>query len=1024
MIIAIACIPVPGAHAQLYRPALRFNNENGLNSNSIASMQTDRNGFTWLATNDGFARFDGSGIRNFSAGALQPKSSETLSFAGRLGNELVLLEYYFGYLFVINQDGSIAEKKGTRGTVNYQVNPVTNLLFRYKHWQMMKVSAEAANPGSLVLLDTAGVEGYFAGKDRYIHYFRDRKVTPTAVHAPTMQSLFLYQRRLYALSGSTGLTAIENGIPSVVTAGSFPALLQSVPAAERSRGRMIQKDTCIFYHMGSRLYQVLVHNPGRVDAVLLTAEADMPEITAVNLLPERNMLLIGTFGKGLFVFRKKYFHPVVFNNHTVQADGTRSSAGNHVFTVQPVSDSLVLTQQGLIDISGNGRRVSPNPVFNAAVPRSGSGYYLHYGKKGSVKLQVLDSAFRTIDSIDAGVPARIVNAFSNEGDTMYLNIPGGGIIRLYLPADRKFKKTGNWSLFNNAYVLSICKMPGDSLWVGTRDSGLYILNLRTLQYRRPEELKNKPITSIYQDKDHTIWLAVYEHGYYRYRQTDGLVKMPLDRKKILGITFAFAEDRLGYLWLTSREGLFRFLKSDLDRVTGPEHDIYYNYFSRDDGMPSEEFNGGGDPPIGMLKNGGLVFPAVNGMAVVDPFRVPAVNPDSIILITDILLNGKHAPANSSLVLPPDFKSFSLDVAVPYYGHSYNLQVEYRLSGGESGWTRLNENSQISFSRLPHGHYTLTIRVPRGFGSSGYYSRSISFRVLPFWYQTWWFIALVFLALLALVAWYYRERNRLMKIQQARLAEEIKQRTANLQVSEEKVRSTALFKSQVTSLVLHDVRSPLSYLTEITGGIYRSAGEQVPGDFREQLRDLYLSVKEVSEYAQNLFAWVQSQQEDFVMQVTRVRLFDLFEELCGNYHLLAAQNQNTIGHDVNPQLGMDTQADLIQIVLRNLVDNAIKYTQNGRITLHAALTGDLVRISVSDTGRGMDAEKVKRILSDEGSADATSKSGMGYRYIKDLLKKMGGKLVMESKEGAGTTVSILLPLQLPAAPDKKIGNIDE
>jgi signal transduction histidine kinase len=463
------------------------------------------------------------------------------------------------------------------------------------------------------------------------------------------------------------------------------------------------------------------------------------------------------------------------------------------------------------------------------------------------------------------------------------------------------------------------------------------------------------------------------------------------------------------MWIGTFYGLFRVLKSEADQLTGPGAVLFYNHFTKANGFKSDEFLGEYGNTSLKLPDGRLLLCNAIGMVVFDPALVPVEQPAEQLSFGNVWIDGKMAASRDRLLLDPDFNSFSVEVLLPFMWNPYNLQVQYQLSGGGKTWTFLPEDRIISLNRLPGGEYTLTVRMLKGFGKGEFITSTFHFRVLPHWYETWWFFALLLLSLNLLLIGYFRYRSRNLKKQKKILEEEVESRTKELRQSEEQVRQNAGFKSRVTSLVLHDVRSPLFYLKKITLSIYKSTAGEVPEIYRDQLKELHLSVKEVSEYAQNLFAWVSSQQDDFVMKKSRIKLFDVFEELCGNYHLLAEQNQNTIGHSAGDRLEVETQADLLLIILRNLVDNAIKYTRGGRIMLSASPQEDGMHILVWDTGRGMSPEKVSQIMSENGNDEADTRSGMGYRYIKDLLNKMNGRLVVKSEKDVGSAVTIILPL---------------
>jgi signal transduction histidine kinase len=523
------------------------------------------------------------------------------------------------------------------------------------------------------------------------------------------------------------------------------------------------------------------------------------------------------------------------------------------------------------------------------------------------------------------------------------------------------------------------------------------------------------VRTLYEDSSGNVWIGTYGRGWYRYRNASGLLRMPEDRNHNLSNVHAFVADAKGYLWLSTNNGLFRFLLSDLDGLQRSDQPIFYNYFTREYGFLTNEFNGGADPSVITMPDGRIVFPGMNGLVIFDPAKVPAEGPGSVLLIEEVSLDNKAIELPEGASLPPDFNTLSLSVAIPYFGQHNNLQVEYQLSGGSAVWTQLPDDGVININRLTYGDYVLTIRMLKGYGSRDYIYKIISFSVDPHWYQTNWFRVAALLLFVAIVFLLSRIRIRNIQRQKEHLEEvvasrtrELEIRTRELEASEEKIKQNTQFKSQVTSLVLHDVRSPLYYLNKITGNIYKSTEGKVPDTIRDELKDLHLSVKDIAAYAQTLFAWISAQQDDFILKAVKIKLADLLEEICGNYQLLAIQNNNTLSYKAAPELSVITQADLLQIVIRNLVDNAIKFTANGSIILTAELIGTEVYITVKDTGKGMVADRVERILGKDADDVADTRSGMGYRLIRDLLKKMGGRLAVISEQGKGSAVTIILP----------------
>lgn len=251
----------------------------------------------------------------------------------------------------------------------------------------------------------------------------------------------------------------------------------------------------------------------------------------------------------------------------------------------------------------------------------------------------------------------------------------------------------------------------------------------------------------------------------------------------------------------------------------------------------------------------------------------------------------------------------------------------------------------------------------------------------------------------------------LKQKQKMFEQEILQRREEFYTAEKKLQEQASHTSSVTSLALHDARSPLMFLGGITLNVYNSTAGKMPEIYRDQLLELHTSVKEVSAYAENLFAWVNLQQHGLVLKTSPVKISELFNSLCSDYRLMAVHNGNSIAYSAEETLLVETQFDLLQVILRNLVDNANKNTREGRILISAKAENGEIQITIKDTGRGMGPEKVQQLMSEYTNRETGILSGMGYLYIKDMLKKLQGRLDVMSKPGKGTAVTIILPVKI-------------
>ena len=110
------------------------------------------------------------------------------------------------------------------------------------------------------------------------------------------------------------------------------------------------------------------------------------------------------------------------------------------------------------------------------------------------------------------------------------------------------------------------------------------------------------------------------------------------------------------MWMSTNNGLFRFYKKDLDILKRNNDPLFYNYFNKDYGFLSNEFNGGCTPSALKMEDGKLAFPGMNGIVLFQPAAVPVEQPSNIILFSDIESDGK--PLDTvNIHLIPSFNSF-------------------------------------------------------------------------------------------------------------------------------------------------------------------------------------------------------------------------------------------------------------------------------------------------------------------------------------------------------------------------------
>ncbi len=270
----------------------------------------------------------------------------------------------------------------------------------------------------------------------------------------------------------------------------------------------------------------------------------------------------------------------------------------------------------------------------------------------------------------------------------------------------------------------------------------------------------------------------------------------------------------------------------------------------------------------------------------------------------------------------------------------------------------------------------------------------------------------------------RDFNRQLELNHA--YEELKLRNfeinqRNHEILHQKARLEKLneLKDRLFMIISHDFRSPLHSLKGLI--VLLNDHEFVsPEEFKTLLRGLRQNVDQTYDLLENLLIWAKSQMKGARMKPERLQLSDLIGQNIALLRAMAENKDIRMHHEVGDTIVVCADADMIRLVIRNLITNAIKFTGSpGEICVKAVDNADHVVIAVQDNGIGMDEEKRAHIFGGiQNSSSGTRKekgTGLGLMLCKEFVEKNGGSMWMESEPGKGSTFYFTLP---SAEPQKK------
>ena len=582
------------------------------------------------------------------------------------------------------------------------------------------------------------------------------------------------------------------------------------------------------------------------------------------------------------------------------------------------------------------------------------------------------------------------------------------------------------------------------LWLGGQDGGLYRFDPKTERIsfyrhdsRNPRTLSDDKVNAIWEDRQGTLWIGTH-NGLDELDRSRGTFTIFTTKDGLPGNAIeGILEDARGYLWLATHDGLSRF---------DPWKRTFRNY-SESDGLSNNFLNPYGAESSVETPTGEMILGSSKGLTTFYPDRLsdnPYVPP---VVLTDFLLFNKpvypgadsplHKPiwAADSVTLTHTQGIFTLDFAALSYTAPENNRYRYRLEGLEKEWNEVDSRQRLAtYTSLPARTYLFRVQ---GSNNNGIWNRkgaTLSITVLPPWWATWWFRSVAGLTVVGVIFAVYRSRVRSLQLEATRLEAQVAERTRELRIAKdaaeaatvaaEAARVAAEAANQAKSTFLanmsHELRTPLN---SILG--FSTLVRDDPGLSEEHRRDLDI----VSRSGEHLLGLIDDVLDMAKIEAGRVTLdrvsfqvSDLVSDIVSMMRERASDKGLELFLNSSPRVPrlVCSDAGKLRQVLVNLIGNAVKYTDRGRVTVRVDSKpmddspGILLIFEVEDTGIGIALEDQAPIFDafvQAGKASAQKGIGLGLGISRQFVHMMGGTIGVQSTLGEGSLFRVEWPVEL-------------
>jgi len=734
-----------------------------------------------------------------------------------------------------------------------------------------------------------------------------------------------------------------------------------------------------FNHYGNGLFHI-------------TPEGNYERITSQNNLPGDRVgawfqssdggIWAGVDHGGLARLRDRWFH-TLGTAEGLPARTALSVAGdtNGTVWIGTAGGGLCRLVDGKISRYAVGASASANIIFSIA-PRADGGAWLS-AAEGEDFFQLLDGRIQRVSWDVHGIKSILVD----HQNRIWMGLKAG--IAWWAGSDRHV-----FNVNSNGFmpaIRALAETPDGNVWAGADDGTIFRCNQEKMDaFHATDALAGQPIYSLHADASGTLWAGTFRGGLVRFR--DGKFSRITAKQGLpADVISQILEDNHGRFWLGTHQGIYCVKKTELNACAdGRVASVNYVGYGRHDGLPALECSDGYQPASWRGPDGKLWFTTVRGVVWVNPDEVTAQSAPPPVVVEELRVDGETFPLTAgTIVVPPGHAQFDFRFTALNFDAGERARFRYRLEGFDSRWVDAETLRTAHYGHLPPRTYRFHVIACNNEGIWNNAGATVTFTVKPYFYQTNWFMFLASITIVGGVS--FGVRRAATRKYRRKLAQMEKQHAIERD------------RARIAKDIHDDIGAGLTQITLLTE-LARRDPEQTNANLERITGSARMLTKAMDE-----IVWAVDPQHD-----TIAGLMDYISAYAEDYLRVAGVRCRMDLPVELPITRVDAEVRYnLFLALKEVLNNIVKHAKASEVWLRLQLAPGRLTLEIEDNGQGLSASN------NAASAERLS-SGSGLGNLEKRLALVGGRCEINSDAGKGTRVALTVFLKNATSPVVAIG----